>query len=89
MKISRILEVGLSIFAGLWLLVVPPSFAGASYVLANGTQGQVDGKRLILIEANGKRSVAPPGRYETRDGHYTIVVRGETVVIRDNTRTLR
>jgi hypothetical protein len=72
-----------------WLLLVPASFAGDEYTLVGGTPAVIEGKRLILIGKDSRRSVAPPGRYDTRDGKYSIIVKGEEIVIRDHTKELR
>jgi hypothetical protein len=71
------------------LLYVPASFAGNEFVLVGGTSAVIEGKQLILIGKDSKRSVAPPGRYDTRDGRYSIVVMKNEIVIRDHTKELR
>jgi hypothetical protein len=65
------------------------SFAGDEYILRDGTRAVIEGKKLILIGRDSRRSVALPGRYDTRDGRYSIVVKGEEIVIRDHTKELR
>jgi hypothetical protein len=72
-----------------WLFLVPASFAGNEYTLVGGTRAVIEGKKLILIGKDSRRTVAPSGRYDTRDGKYSIVVKGEEIVIRDHTRELR
>jgi hypothetical protein len=79
MRISRSIVVGC--FCLLWLCMGSASFGASGYLLENGSRAVVEGKRLILVERNGKRSVAAPGRYETRDGRHTIVVKGDVVII--------
>jgi len=80
-------------FAGILCLsciyLVPASFAGNEFVLVGGTRAVIEGKQLILIENNSRRSVAPSGKYDTRDGRYSIVVKGNEIVIRDHTKELR
>ena len=49
----------------------------------------IEGKQLILIDANSRRSVAPSGKYDTRDGRYSIIVKGNEIVIRDHAKELR
>ena len=71
------------------LLFVPASFAGNEFVLVGGTSAVIEGKQLILIGKDSMRSVAPPGRYDTRDGRYSIVVMKNEIVIRDHTKELR
>jgi hypothetical protein len=80
-------------FAGIFclsaLFLVPASFAGNEYVLVGGTRAVIEGKQLFLIGTNSRRSVAPSGIYDTRDGRYSIVVKGNEIVIRDHTKELR
>lgn len=80
-------------FAGVMCLsclcVVPASFAASEFFLVGGARAVIEGKQLILIGKDSRRSVAPPGRYDTRDGRYSIVVMKNGVVIRDHTRELR
>jgi hypothetical protein len=71
------------------LLFAPASFAGNEFVLVGGTSAVIEGKQLILIGKDSKRSVALPGRYDTRDGRYSIVVMKNEIVIRDHTKELR
>jgi hypothetical protein len=59
------------------------------FVLVGGARGILEGKKLILIDRDSKRSIAPPGRYDTRDGRYSIIVDSNEIVIRDHTRELR
>jgi hypothetical protein len=65
------------------------SFAGDEYILRDGTRAVIEGKKLILIGQYARRTVAPPGRYDTRGGRYSIVVKGEEIVIRDHAKELR
>jgi hypothetical protein len=80
-------------FAGIFclstLFLVPASFAGNEFVLVGGTRAVIEGKQLFLIGVNSKRSIAPSGKYDTRDGRYSIVVKGNAIVIRDHTKELR
>jgi hypothetical protein len=71
------------------LLLVPASFAGNEITLVGGTRATIEGKQLILIDRNAKRSVAPAGKYDTRDGKFSIFVRGDGIVVRDNTKERR
>jgi hypothetical protein len=71
------------------LYVVPASFAGNEFVLVGGTRAVIEGKQLILIDKNSRRSIAPAGIYDTRDGRYSIVVKEKDIVIRDHTKELR
>jgi len=65
------------------------SLAGAEYTLRDGTRAVIMERQLILIGQDARRTVAPPGRYETRDGRYSIIVKGNEIVIRDHTKELR
>jgi hypothetical protein len=80
-------------FAGILCLatltIVPASFADGEIVLVGGVRAVIEGKQLILIGTDSRRSVAPPGRYDTRDGRYSIVVRGKDIVIVDHTKVPR
>jgi len=49
----------------------------------------IEGKQLVLIDGGSRRTVAPPGRYDTRDGKYSIIVKGNEIVIRDHTKEVR
>jgi hypothetical protein len=59
------------------------------FVLVGGARAVIEGKKLILIDRHSNRSIAPPGRYDTRDGRYSIIVNTNEIVIRDHTRELR
>ena len=87
MRIGKSLFVGISFLS--WLFLVPASHAENVFSLVGGTQAVIEGKKLILIGKDSRRSVAPPGRYDTRDGRYSIVVKGNDLVIRDHTKELR
>jgi hypothetical protein len=80
-------------FAGIFclscLFLVPASFAGNEFALVGGTLAVIEGKQLILIGKDSRRSVAPPGRYDTRDGQYSIVVKKDEIAVRDHTKELR
>jgi len=69
--------------------LVPGSFAASEFVLVGGTRAVIEGKQLIMIDMNSRRSVAPSGKYDTSDGRYSIVVKGDVIVIRDHTKELR
>jgi hypothetical protein len=71
------------------LFLVTASFAGDEFLLVGGTRAVIEGKQLILIDANSRRSVAPSGRYDTRGGRYSIIVKGNEIVIRDHAKELR
>ena len=71
------------------LFLVPGSFAGNEFVLVGGTRAVIEAKQLILIGKDSRKSVAPPGKYDTRDGRYSIVVKKNEIVIRDHTKELR
>ena len=71
------------------LFPAPASFAGNEFVLVGGTRAVIEGKQLILIDKDSRRSVAPSGKYDTRDGRYSIVVKGNEIVVRDHTKELR
>jgi hypothetical protein len=63
--------------------LVSSSYADTEYFLVNGDRAVIEGKKMILIDKNSKRSAAPSGSYETRDGRYTIIVQGDKIRIRD------
>lgn len=69
--------------------LVPASLAGEEYLLNDGSRAVIVKTELILVQGKGKRSIAPPGHYETRDGRYTFIVRRNEVFVRDNTKVLR
>lgn len=69
--------------------LAPMSFAQTEYILVSGSRAVIMEKQVVLISSDGKKSVAPPGSYETRDGRYTIIVRKDKVVVRDHTQELR
>ncbi|TFH33421.1 MAG: hypothetical protein E4G97_00580 [Deltaproteobacteria bacterium] len=87
MRTIRTFFAGILCFTCIYL--VPVSFAGNEFVLVGGTHAVIEGKKFILIDRNSKHSVAPNGKYDTRDGRYTIVVKGDEIVIRDHTKELR
>jgi hypothetical protein len=87
MRIAKSLFPWIMIFSMLFL--VPSSFAQDEYVLMDGSRAVIMEKQLVLIHRDGKRSFAGPGRYDTRDGRYTIVVQGKEAVVRDHTKELR
>jgi hypothetical protein len=65
------------------LLLAPMSFAETEYVLSDGSRAVIIERHLVLIRWDGKRSVARPGSYETKDGRYTIVEGDRGAVIKD------
>jgi len=87
MRIRKTFFAGMLYFSCLFL--VPASFAGNEFVLLGGTRAVIEGKQLILIDKDSRRSVAPSGKYDTRDGRYSIVVKEKEIVIRDHTKELR
>ena len=87
MRITKTFFAGILYLSCLFL--VPGSFAGNEFVLVGGTSAVIEGKQLILVGKDGKRSVALPGKYDTRDGRYSIVVKKNEIVIRDHTKELR
>jgi hypothetical protein len=87
MKIAGLL-FGLASCLSLFILV-PASFAANDYHLVGGSRAFIDGKKLILVGKDSRRSTAPDGRYFTRDGRYSIIVKGDVIEIRDHNRELR
>jgi len=87
MRIAKSLFPWIMIFSLLFL--VPSSFAEDEYVLMDGSRAVIIERQLVLIRWDGKRSLAAPGRYETRDGRYTIDVGGRGAVVRDRSMELR
>jgi hypothetical protein len=87
MRISKSFVVGFSCF--LWIFLISTSFAENGFFLVGGTRAVIEGKQLILIDQNSRRSVAPAGRYDTRDGKFSIVVKGNGIVVLDNTKEPR
>jgi hypothetical protein len=67
-----------------WLVPVSSARAVDEYYLAKGGRAEIAEGRLILIQANGRRSVARPGIYDTSDGRYSLIVKGKGVVIMEN-----
>ena len=87
MKIAKSLFPWIMIFSLVFL--VPFSFAENEYVLMDGSRAVIIEKQLVLIHWDGKRSFAAPGKYETRDGRYTIVVQGRGAVVQERSTELR
>jgi hypothetical protein len=87
MKIAKLLFLWIMIFSLLFL--VPFSFAQEEYVLVDGSRAVIIERQLVLVHWDGKRSFAAPGKYETRDGRYTIVVSGRGAVVQDRSTELR
>jgi hypothetical protein len=65
------------------------SFAETEYLLVNGDRAVVEEKKLILIDRNSKRWIAPDGKYITKDERYTITVKGNEIRIKDHMKGLR
>lgn len=86
MKITKTFFAGILYLSCLFLV---PAFAGNEFALVGGTRAVIEGKQLILIGKDSRRSIAPPGRYDTKDGRYSIVVKGNEIVIRDHAKELR
>jgi uncharacterized RDD family membrane protein YckC len=89
MRIAKRLLALILVLAGLSL--VSPSLAEDVYVLADGSKAIIVERQLIVYPSTGSnRYFARPGRYQTRDKRYTIVVtpKGATVIMngppRDN-----
>jgi len=87
MKIAKRFFAGILCLSCIYL--VPTSFAGNEFILVGGTRAVIEGKQLILIDGNSRHSVAPSGKYDTRDGRYSIVVKGKEIVIHDHSKELR
>ena len=74
----------------LFLLVLAPlSLAEQVFVLSDGSRAVIVERQLVVTGKNGRRAVARPGIYETRDGRYTIVVDGKGAVIQPRTSPIR
>ena len=84
MRIAKALITWM-IFLSLFFLA-PMSFAETEYVLRDGSRAVIIERQLVLIRWDGKKSVARPGNYETRDGRYTIVVHGKGTVIQERSK---
>ena len=87
MKIAKSLFPWIMIFSMVFL--VPFSFAEDEYVLMDGSRAVIIERQLVLIRWDGKRSFAGPGKYETRDGRYTIVVGERGAVVQDRSPGVR
>ena len=86
MKVAKSLFPWIMIFSMLFL--VPLSFAEEEYVLMDGSRAVIIERQLFLVRWDGKRSLAAPGSYETRDGRYTIVVQERGAVVRERSMKL-
>ena len=71
------------------VLAGPISLAGEGPILIDGSRAVVVKNQLILTGQDGKRTVARPGIYDTRDGRYRFIVRGNDVLVQDHTKELR
>jgi len=71
------------------LLCVFAADAGERFRLTNGRQAVIEKGRLLLIGADGTRSVAPPGQYNTREGKHSVIVREAGVEVVPNQRVER
>jgi len=69
--------------------LVPTSLAGEEYILSDGSRAVIVERQLVLIHWDGRRSVARPGNYDTRDGRYTIVVGDRGAEIKESLKKLR
>jgi hypothetical protein len=87
MKIAKSLFPWIMIFSMLFL--APFSFAEDEYVLIDGSRAVIVERQLVVISWDGKRSLALPGKYETRDGRYTIVVGERGAVVQDRSAGVR
>ena len=87
MKIAKSLFPWIMIFSLVFL--VPFSFAENEYVLMDGSRAVIIERQLVVISGDGKRSLAVPGSYDTRDGRYTIDVGGRGAVVRERSLKLR
>lgn len=76
------------IFLSLFFLA-PMSFAQTGYILTDGSRAVIMERQLVLIGRDGKKAVARPGIYATKDGRYTIVVDGKGAVVQDRSKGLR
>lgn len=87
------MRMAMKFFTGIlclsYLFLVPASFSGNEFPLEGGTRAVIEGKQLVLIDRNSRRSVAPAGRYDTRDGKYSIIVKENEILIQDHTKELR
>ena len=87
MRIAKSLFPWIMIFSLVFL--VPFSFAEDEYVLMDGSRAVIIERQLVVISWDGKRSFAGPGKYETRDGRYTIVVGERGAVVQDRSAGVR
>ena len=87
MRIAKSLFPWIMIFSMLFL--VPSSFAEDEYVLMDGSRAVIIERQLVVISGDGKRSLAVPGSYDTRDGRYTIVVGERGAVVQDRSAGVR
>ncbi|HEY7585619.1 MAG TPA: hypothetical protein VH866_03820 [Candidatus Deferrimicrobiaceae bacterium] len=87
MKFAKLLIVGFSCIP--LFILAPASFADADYQLVGGSRAHIEGKKLVLVGRDSRRSIAPDGRYFTRDGMYSIVVKGDVILVRDHTKEAR
>jgi len=85
--ITRSFIVKLSCF--LWIILMSASYAENVLSLVGGNRAVIEGKQLVLIDRNSRRTVAPAGRYDTRDGKFSIIVKGNEIVVQDHTKAVR
>ncbi|MEW6719791.1 MAG: hypothetical protein AB1346_05025 [Thermodesulfobacteriota bacterium] len=71
------------------LAAASAAFADGEFQLFDKRKAVVEKGKLILIGRSGDRKAAPPGRYDTRDGRYTIFVREDGIQVRDRTKELQ
>jgi hypothetical protein len=87
MKFAKLLIVGISCIP--LFIAAPASFADGDYQLVGGYRAYIEGKKLVLVGRDSRRSIAPDGRYFTRDGMYSIAVKGDAILVRDHTKEAR
>ncbi|MGE5698733.1 MAG: hypothetical protein ACM31N_01520 [Deltaproteobacteria bacterium] len=87
MKFVKLFIVGVSCIP--LFILAPVSFADGDYQLVGGYKAHIEGKKLVLVGRDSRRSIVPDRRYFTRDGAYSIVVKGDVISIRDHTKEAR
>jgi hypothetical protein len=71
------------------LVAAPVLFAEKEIVLVGGTRAVIEGRQLILIGKDSKRTVAPSGYYNIRASSKAIFVGKDGVQIGESPRGLR
>ena len=87
MRIAKSLTTWM-IFLSLFF-IAPMSIAQTEYILTDGSHAVIMERQLVLIRPNGKKSVARPGIYVTRNGRFTIVVDGKGAVVQERSKEPR